>query len=395
MAEEEPVFDLSNPDVTTKYRAAGDIVNKALEAVVAACKDGASTIDLCILGDKLIEDECGKLFNKKVKNKDGEMKQVDKGVAFPTCVSVNNICGHFSPLKSDTAVLLKNGDMVKVDLGAHFDGYITQGAHTVHIGDSKIEGRKADVLRAAHTAAEAAARAAQIGASNKEITDVIQKAAAAFKCEPLHGVLSHQVKRHVIDGNKVIMNKDGEDHVDDIELQLNEVYCMDLVMSTGEGKARETELRTTVYKRAVETSYGLKTQKARQFISEVNHRFPTLPFTLRSIEDEQVGRIGVSEANRHELLHDYPVLKERDGEYIAQFKFTLLLLPTGPKKITGLPFAQDSTVTSEFKVEDEALKKVLAVSMNPKKKKKPSKKSDDGKPDDGKPDDGKPEPEEA
>merc|ERR1711904_600395 len=114
------------------------------------------------------------------------------------------------------------------------------------------------------------------------------------------------------------------------------VYCVDIVMSTGEGKGREAEIRSTVFKRAVETSYNLKTQKARQFISEVNRRFPALPFTIRAIEDEQVARIGVSEARRHELLEEYPVLKEKPDEIVAQFKFTVLLLPGGTKKITGL-----------------------------------------------------------
>merc|ERR1719145_336424 len=98
-------------------------------------------------------------------------------------------------------------------------------------------------------------------------------------------------------------------------------------MSTGEGKGKGTEIRCTVFKRAVDTSYNLKTQKARQFISEVNRRFPALPFSLRLIEDEQVARVGVSEAKRHELLEEYPVMKEKEKETVAQFKFTVLLLP--------------------------------------------------------------------
>merc|ERR1719473_2080429 len=87
--------------------------------------------------------------------------------------------------------------------------------------------------------------------------------------------------------------------------------------------------------RQVEQTYNLKTQKARQFISEVNRRFPVLPFTLRAIEEEQVARVGVTEAKRHELLEEYPVLKEKDKEVVAQFKFTVLLLPGGTKRITG------------------------------------------------------------
>merc|ERR1712196_291802 len=141
------------------------------------------------------------------------------------------------------------------------------------------------------------------------------------------------------------------------------------------GKTKETELRNTVFKRAVETSYLLKTQKARQFLHEVNKRFPALPFTLRAIEDEQVARVGVSEAKRHELLEEYPVLKEKDKEVVAQFKFTVCLLPGGTKKITGLPL-NESQVASSLSVQDEDLKKLLASSANPKNRKKKKAKED-------------------
>merc|ERR1712039_710478 len=158
---------------------------------------------------------------------------------------------------------------------------------------------------------------------------------------------------------------------DEFEFEMNEVYCIDVVMSTGEGKGKETEIRSTVFKRMVENSYILKTQKARQFISEVNRRFPVLPFTLRSIEDEQVARIGVSEAKRHDLLEDYPVLKEKDGQFVAQFKFTVLLLPGGTKKITGLGLGElEKQAKSACAVQDEEMKKILAASANPKKNKK-------------------------
>merc|ERR1719454_2383830 len=105
------------------------------------------------------------------------------------------------------------------------------------------------------------------------------------------------MKKHVIDGNRVIINAETpEQMVDEFEFEVNEVYCIDIVMSTGEGKGKQTELRSTVFKRNVQNNYMLKTQKARQFISEVQRRFPTLPFSLRAIEDEQVARVGVTEA---------------------------------------------------------------------------------------------------
>jgi len=365
-SETEEIADLSNPDVTTKYRCAGDIVQKALQKVLEECVVDADIATLCETGDKIMEEETGKLYNKKVKD-----RKIEKGIAFPTCISVNDVLGHFSPLKGESKTL-KSGDVVKVDMACHIDGFIGAAAHTVIVGGDKVEDRRADVLHAAWNAAEAALRLVQVGNTNMQVTAAFNKIAEDFKCKPVQGVLSHQMKKFVIDGTKVIIGTETDDQkVDEFEFEMNEVYCIDVVMSTGEGKGRETEVRHTVYKRAPEVTYILKTQKARQFISEVNKRFPAMPFTLRAIEDEQVARVGVSEAKRHELLEEYPVLKEKDGEFVAQFKFTVLLLPGGTKKITGLPLGNlEKQVVSSLSVQDEAMKKLLASSANPKKQKK-------------------------
>jgi curved DNA binding protein len=381
--ENDEVTDLSSPDVTTKYRTAGDIINKVIAKVVEECKAEADIATICEIGDKMIEEETGKLYNKK---KEGA-KKIEKGVAFPTCISVNELVGHFSPLKGESK-LLKAGDIAKIDLACHIDGFIAAAAHTIVVGDEKVEDRRADVVMAAWNAAEAALRLIQVGNTNVQVTEVLGKVAEEFKCKPMQGVLSHQMKKHVIDGNKCIISVEtAEEKVDEFEFEMNEVYCIDIVMSTGEGKGKETELRHTVFKRAPEVNYMLKTQKARQFISEVNKKFPALPFTLRAIEDEQVARVGVSEAKRHELLEEYPVLKEKDKEIVAQFKFTVLLLPGGTKKITGLAL-NDAQVASSMSVQDESLKKLLTSSANPKnKKKKKAAASKEEKPDEEKKED--------
>lgn len=372
---EEEVSDLSSPDVTTKYRTAGDIINKVLAKVVDLCVADADVAEICAEGDKMLEEETGKLYNKKVKG-----RAIEKGIAFPTCVSVNEIVGHYSPFKGESRQL-KAGDVCKLDMAIHFDGFIAAAAHTVVVGDDKVEDKRADVIMAAWTAAEAALRLVQVGNTNTQVTEAFAKVAEEFKCKPVQGVLSHQLKKHVIDGNQCVISVETpEEKVDEFEFETNQVYCLDVVMSTGEGKSKETEIRTTVFKRAPDTSYSLKTQKARQFISEVNKRFPALPFSLRAIEDEQVARIGVSEAKRHELLEEYPVLKEKEKEVVAQFKFTALLLPGGTKRITGLPLGKlETQLAPANSVQDENLKKLLASSANPKKQKKQKKdKAKDG-----------------
>lgn len=372
-AEEEEVTDLSNPGVTTKYRTCGDIAQKALAAVLDACVDGADITELCVLGDRIMDEETGKLYNKKEKGG----KKIEKGVAFPTCISVNDVVGHFCPCLDTTKYGLKAGDVAKVELACHIDGFITSAGHTIVVGGEAVDDRRADVVMAAWAAAEAALRLVQPGNTNTQVTDAFGKIAADFNCKPVQGILSHQVKKHVIDGSRAIIGATVEgEKFEEFEFEMNEVYCLDVVMSTGDGKPKESDFKSTVFKRAVEKSYNLKTQKARQFISEVNRRFPALPFTLRAIEDEQVARVGISEARRHELLEEYPVFREKEGQYVAKFKFTLLLLPGGTKKITGLPLAEKQ-VASTLAVQDEEMKKLLASSANPKKKKASKKKAEE------------------
>jgi methionine aminopeptidase len=72
---------------------------------------------------------------------------------------------------------------------------------------------------------------------NKDVTEAIQKVAAAYDCKIAEGVLSHQMKQFVIDANKVILSvTNPETRVDDAEFEENEVYAIDIVTSTGDGK---------------------------------------------------------------------------------------------------------------------------------------------------------------
>lgn len=60
-----------------------------------------------------------------------------KGIAFPTCISINNCICHFSPLRSEADIKLADGDLVKIDLGAHIDGFIAVAAHSLIVAASK------------------------------------------------------------------------------------------------------------------------------------------------------------------------------------------------------------------------------------------------------------------
>lgn len=89
-------------DVCTKYQEAAKIVNLALQGLVSQCIPGASVLDLCEFGHTVIHTQAQKLFTKKV---DG--RSIDRGVAFPVCISVNDVVCNFSPLPTDETVSTK------------------------------------------------------------------------------------------------------------------------------------------------------------------------------------------------------------------------------------------------------------------------------------------------
>merc|ERR1712045_317302 len=82
-------------------------------------------------------------------------------------------------------------------------------------------------------------------------------------------------------------------------------------------------------------------------------------------EDEKKARMGVVECVHHRLIEPFQVLFDKEGSHVAQYKFTVLLMPNGPHKITGLPF-DESLVKSDKSVQDEEIVKLLKTSANPK-----------------------------
>jgi len=367
--QKEEELTIADEAVLNKYKIAGDIVNLALKAVVAMCVEGASVRDVCIHGDKLITEGTSKCFTKD--------KKMKRGIAFPTCVSINNCINHFSPLLSDQDATIKEGDVVKIDMGAHVDGFISVVGHTLVAGatkENKVTGRKADAVLAAYYSSQAALRLVRPGNENFTVTDTINKVASEYKCKPIEGMLSFQLQQNRIDGEKTIIlnpNDAQRKEVEKVTFEQHEVYAVDVLVSTGEGHAKEHDVRVTIFRKTDET-YSLKMKASKEFLSLVNKNHKEMPFNLRHFEDEKKARLGVLECVNHKLIDPYPVLWERPKEIVAQFKYTVLLLPSGPKEVTGLPLDLE-LYESEHKVEDADLVKLLATAVKPSSKSKKKK----------------------
>jgi hypothetical protein len=83
---------------------------------------------------------------------------------------------------------------------------------------------------------------------------------------------------------------------------------------------------------------------------------------IRAFDDETKARMGVIECAKHDLMEPYPVYYEKEGEYVAEFKFTVLIMPNNTMKITGLPIDLDCFQT-ENSITDETIKVRLYVNI--------------------------------
>ena len=255
-----------------------------------------------------------------------------------------------------------------MDLGCHIDGYIAVAAHTcvVKATPEDAEPPKDDELSkcavAAYNAMLVAAASITAGKTNTDVTTAVDRVAQAYGVTPISSVRMHQMKRYVLDGVKEVAlnvpkpDDPEEEKVPDCTFEQAEVYAVDVAMSTGDGKARLGELRTTVFKRNVEHQYLLKMKASRQLLAEVDKKFPTLPFTMRHLNDVRTAKMGVTECMNHGLLTPYPVLHEYSGK-VAHFKCTVLLLPSGTSRVTGLKLPEYFKTDVEA---DEETKKILA-----------------------------------
>ena len=78
----------------------------------------------------------------------------------------------------------------------------------------------------------------------------MNKVVSEFGCNMIEGVLSHTIKKYCIDGNKVIIGKEvAGQAVEDWTFIPGEVVHVDVYVSSGEGKPKQAESRTTIYKR--------------------------------------------------------------------------------------------------------------------------------------------------
>ncbi|KAK6543738.1 Curved DNA-binding protein (42 kDa protein) [Orbilia ellipsospora] len=391
MAEEKKEIDytLANPDTLTKYKTAAEISNKVLNAVVELVKEGTTVLGLCEEGDKLLEDEISKVFKGK---------DIKKGISFPTTVSPDEIITPITPNPHDTNTPkweIKAGQVLKIQLGAHIDGFAAIVGSTVVVpavdaAEAEITGDTADLLLATHYVNQAFLRlilppslhpGAEEGKEVKpptqtKINSVLSTIAKSYGCSLVENTTSYQFERNEIEAKKKIILAPAEHMKGEGHPEIGDVWGVEVAVALGEsGKLKVSDNKPTLF-RNTGTTFQLKRPTSRQVFSEVKTKFGQFPFSSRHLSDQKAASFGLIECTRGNLLRQYEILVEKEGKPTSKDFSVVAITKKGLSIITAPPAIDLEKVKSDKKITDEEILKLLEIPIGaPKKANKKKKKA--------------------
>ncbi|WP_214021497.1 type II methionyl aminopeptidase [Methanoculleus sp.] len=277
------------------YREAGALARRVLRRGAGLVKEGADLLDMVEETENMVTEE-GALL------------------AFPLNVSFNEAAAHDTAMPGDERTFSR-GDLIKVDLGIHVDGYIADTAMTVDLGDHGA------LVEASRAALEAAIAAVRPGVTAGEIGTVIQAAIEEHGYRPIANLTGHGLDRYDLHTRPTIPNiaMAGGTVIEE-----GMVFAIEPFATTGSGKVGEAT-RVEIYKQIAARPARLPSAKR---ILETARPRRGLPFSRRWVPGDKV-EIGLATLVRAGILHPFPMLHDVPGSFVSQAEHTLIVTDTG------------------------------------------------------------------
>ncbi len=294
-----------NPDEIKKYRKAGIIARRALNKAKEGCDQGVPYL-------KVAEEAERTIYKHGAKP------------AFPMNISVNSVGAHYTPIENDESEF-KKGDLVKLDIGCHVDGYIADNALTVEIGTS----RHTSLIKAAEEALGVAIRSIRPGMRTKDIGKNIENVINSRGFNPISNLTGHELKRNVLHAGTSIPNVSKGW----TKIKKGMVLAIEPFATDGKGKVKEGGAGD-IYR--LEGQRNLKGEDL-EFYEWAQKNFGSLPFAAR-----WCGRYGedhkssLKRLRRFGAVMNYPVLVEKKKGLISQSEHTVIVTSKGCKVTTKL-----------------------------------------------------------
>lgn len=318
-----------------KYKTGYTIVHKVMHFVCKYACQGKTLLDVAKFGDDLMKSELDKIYRKKKLDR-------GKGIAMPTCVSVNEIAAFYSPLENHMQVL-KEGDVIKIELGVHIDGFPCISTRTKYLSYDNDPNREKieNVLKALDMCVEKVKGCLKVDKNMMAIQDELGKVVEKYgvnlvdadtELPHIAGLYCWQISRDYLDTYNrnddeyklVPNNRKSQVYVKDQNFRTNDVMMIDIMLSTGEGKLRLAPIEPTVYIKNSDIKYNLKRKASRYALSKFSEKAGNFFGSVRGMDDSKF-KFGLKECVKQRLIEPLFILREKEGEFIVQSKFPCII----------------------------------------------------------------------
>lgn len=264
------------------------------------------------------QDHTGRTLSEICNNVENAIIKKGGEPAFPVNVSLNDIAAHYTAEPNDPTVV-KNTDVLKIDVGVHIDGYIADTAVTVSY-DSKYQ----DLIDVAQRALDEAIGIARSNTRVSDIGRIIEKTITKYGCKPIQNLSGHSLERYTIHAGQSIPNIWTIGH--SFNLSVNNVYAIEPFVTTKDGQG-------IVYEGKVKNIFGIASRKrtkdlrADEFLEYLWNKFKTLPFALRWVVKDYEEKEALSLLEtllKKKNVHAYPILVEGSNRIVVQAEHTII-----------------------------------------------------------------------
>ena len=238
--------------------------------------------------------------------------------AFPVNIGVNSVAAHYTPSRSDDTVL-KVGDVVKVDLGAHVDGYPADTSVTVELGTRNHQ----KLISCAEDALRMAIEMVAPGTTTSAIGEAVERAIRSAGFRPIENLTGHSMERFNLHAGLSIPNiKTRESEV----VEQGMIIAIEPFSTTGKGKVKGAS-RGNIYRIVRERRAPAEVSA---MFSKMQATFGTLPFASRWCEGMHVdAQTLLAKMLRMGMVMNYPVLVEVADGVVAQAEHSVLVTKDG------------------------------------------------------------------
>jgi methionyl aminopeptidase len=295
-----------DPDVHEKYQRAGKIAAEARE-----------------FGKKLIVED------KPILDVVNQIEEliVKRGarVAFPVNIAIDDIAAHFTPRHDDSKLVFQRGNVVKLDVGAHLDGYIADTAVTVEVSTRNWQ----DLIKASEDALDVAIDMVRPSVKLNQIGKAVEQTINRYGFKPISNLTGHSLEQYKLHAGISIPNVE-EFYPDKIEE--GTVLAIEPFATDGAGVVKGYKM-SNIY-RFVRVR-PVVDKNAQLILEKIKRYRRSLPFSERwcnrYLQNPNKALYKLAKAR---IISMYPILKDKGSGMVSQAEHSVIVTKNGCEVIT-------------------------------------------------------------